>query len=176
MIGVLRTWLGRAVGDEVSLDAAVRAHGPAVWGVCRRLASSPEDAYQEIWLKVGRALPRFDPSGPASLRTWILRIADRHLIDLHRRERARGVSEPTDELVAADVAADVALDRDRRLASLEAALPLLPVDQRRVVLLHHLHGVSLEELAETEGVAVGTIKSRLHRGRARLRTLLGGGA
>lgn len=176
MIGVVRTWLGWATADEVSLDAAVRAHGPAVWGLCRRLAASPEDAYQEIWLKVARALPGFDPAGPATLRTWVLTIAHRHLVDLHRRARVRGVQEPDDELVAEGPGADQVIDTSRRLESLERAIERLPVDQRRVVVMHHLHGVPLEEIANVEGIAVGTVKSRLHRGRARLSALMEGGA
>src|SRR5690606_22014330 len=63
----------------------VAAHGPAVYALCRRLTPDPDDCYQEIWEKVFRALPRFDPGGAASVRTWILTIAHRHLVDRHRR-------------------------------------------------------------------------------------------
>lgn len=176
MIGAVRTWLGWTTHEEPSLDAVVRAHGPAVWGLCRRLAASPEDAYQEIWLKVGKGLPGFDPRGPATMRTWVLTIAHRHLVDLHRRARARGVQEPDDELAAEGPGADQALDTSRRLEALEQALEQLPQEQRRVVILHHLHGRPLDEIAASEGVAVGTVKSRLHRGRARLAALMEGSA
>ena len=67
------------------------------------------------------------------------------------------------------------LAQSRQLtARLEAALPLLAEEHRRVVVLHHLHGLPLEEIAAAEGVALGTIKSRLHRARARLLAALEG--
>lgn len=165
----------RGGGWEVAIShdpaTLIRAHGPALWSLCRRLCPEPEDAYQEIWEKALGAIERFDPSGPATIRGWLLTIAHRHLIDRHRRRSVRGVVVPLPDLsVAPD--AEEALDRAQRQARLEAALARLPEPQRRVVVLHHLHGRSLEQLAAAEGVALGTIKSRLHRGRARLAQLL----
>ena len=69
---------------------------------------------------------------------------------------------------------DERIDGQRRAERLEAALARLPVDMRTVIVMHHLNGVPLEDIAAAEGVAVGTVKSRLHRGRARLLELLGG--
>jgi RNA polymerase sigma-70 factor (ECF subfamily) len=77
-----------------------------------------------------------------------------------------------DALPPVDPDIDERLAQRQRTARLEVAVGRLPEDQRRVVVLHHLQGLSLQDLAETEGVAVGTIKSRLHRGRARLAQLL----
>jgi RNA polymerase sigma-70 factor (ECF subfamily) len=145
-----------------------------VWGICRRLAADPEDAYQAVWVKVFEALSRFDPGGTASLGTWIATIAHRHLVDLHRRHQVRGQVVPMAEILDPLPAADQLLDRSRRAARLEQALGVLPAPQRRVVVMHHLYGASVEDLAHGEGVAVGTVKSRLHRGRARLAQLLGG--
>lgn len=159
---------------HIDLDppTVLRAHGPLVWGLCRRLATEPEDAYQAIWEKVFRALDRFDPDGRASLRTWIATIAHRHLVDRHRRRKVRGQIEPTDDLPSIDPAADEQLQARQRRQRLERALKHLPVAQRRAVVLHHLNEVSLAEIAATEEVTVGTIKSRLHRGRKRLAELL----
>jgi RNA polymerase sigma-70 factor (ECF subfamily) len=154
--------------------ALVSAHGPLVFAMCARLASDPEDCYQEIWEKVLGALDGFDPAGPASIATWIATIARRHLIDRHRRRQVRGQVVSIAGLPSLEPAADEAIARRQRQARVEAALQRLPDPHRRVVVLHHLHGVPLEQLAEEEGVAIGTIKSRLHRGRARLAELLGG--
>ncbi len=165
----------RAVGGDPEARRLVLAeYGPMVWGLCYRLASQPEDAYQEIWEKVLKALGRFRLDGPASLRTWIATIAHRHLVDRHRRKRVRGEVVELGEIVAQDVAPDERIARRQRASRLEQALKGLPQAQRRVVVLHHLNGMPLDELASREGVAVGTIKSRLHRGRARLADLLGG--
>jgi RNA polymerase sigma-70 factor, ECF subfamily len=147
-----------------------------VYGLCRRLTPDPDDAYQEIWAKVLAALPRFNLGGTASVRTWIGTIARRHLIDRHRRRTVRGEVVPLREDALPDDApgADARLAQRRRAVRLEAALARLPDAQRRVVVLHHLQSVALADIAKDEGASIGTIKSRLHRGRGRLAELLGG--
>jgi RNA polymerase sigma-70 factor (ECF subfamily) len=146
----------------------VAAHGDLVYGMCRRLAVDPDDCYQEIWIKILRALPSFDPRGAAPLRGFVATIARRHLVDQHRREVVREKVARAAGPPAAPAGPEDALDHLRDRARLEAALDDLPTDQRHVVVQHHIHGVPLEQLASDEGVALGTIKSRLHRGRARL--------
>lgn len=140
--------------------------------MCRRLADDPDDAFQEVWAKVFAALGSFRADGPASIRTWIRSVAQRHLVDLHRRGKVRGAV-----LSYEDRAADVASVEQRiatrqTVASLTRALDRLPAEQRRVVVGHHLGGLTLVELADAESVAIGTVKSRLHRGRARLAEIL----
>ena len=151
----------------------IAAHGPRVFAMCARLASEPEDCYQEIWEKVLGALHGFDPSGAASITTWIATIARRHLIDRHRRQVTRGEVVSIAGLPSREPAVDEEIARRQEKARVEGALQRLPEPHRRVVVLHHIHGVPLEQLASEEGVALGTIKSRLHRGRARLAELLG---
>jgi RNA polymerase sigma-70 factor (ECF subfamily) len=152
----------------------IREHGPRVFAMCARLAADPEDCYQEIWEKVLSALDRFDPQGPATLGTWIATIARRHLIDAHRRRQVRGEVLSIAQLPASEPAADEQVAQIQRRERIEAAVARLPDAQRRVVVLHHIHGVPLEQLAEEEGVPIGTLKSRLHRGRTQLAELLGG--
>jgi RNA polymerase sigma-70 factor (ECF subfamily) len=155
-------------GDRDEQARILETHGPAVYGVCRRLAPDPDDCYQEIWEKVFAALARFDANGPAALSTWILTIAHRHLVDRHRRRRVRGVvvslPDVTDE--GPDPYARVSDEQRRR--RLEHALSQLTDEHRRVVVLHHIHDLPLEAIAAVERVAVGTVKSRLHRARAEL--------
>ncbi|MFT5681248.1 MAG: RNA polymerase sigma-70 factor (ECF subfamily) [Myxococcota bacterium] len=154
-------------------ETLLRRHGGMVYGLCRRQApESAEDCYQEVWEKVFAALPRFDPDGPATLRTWIGTIARRHLIDHHRRQKVRGMVREAPDLPSPGSPVDERIDTAYRIQRLEEALTHLPPAQRRVVISHHLQGVPLTQLAEEEGVAVGTIKSRLHRGRERLAQLL----
>ncbi|MDP2314139.1 MAG: RNA polymerase sigma factor [Pseudomonadota bacterium] len=155
-------------GDPEARRSLIESLSPVVWSICRQLDPDPEDACQEIWEKVLRALPRFDPAGPASVKTWVARITHRHLVDRHRRRKVRGIAvDPDDEL-------SVSVTPRPELGRLEGALAQLPDVHRRVVILHHVHGVALEDIAEEEGVPVGTIKSRLHRARARLMEILGG--
>lgn len=163
-----------ASGDPDARALLVRVHGPLVWSLCRRLGPEPQDAYQEIWEKVFGALCRFDPEGSASVRTWIATIAHRHLVDRHRRRTVRGEVVELGEVLlstgSGEEYADTLADIDR----LEAALQRLPEGHRRVVVMHHLQDRSLDEIAASEGIATGTVKSRLHRARARLLELLGG--
>jgi len=155
--------VARAVGgDPLARRAVIQQFGPLVWSICRRLASDPEDSYQAIWEKALKALDRFDPYGAAAFSTWIASIAHRHLVDEHRRRQVRGTLVPVDELVAPMV------EHDDRMGRLEAAIEQLPDGLRRVVVLHHLHGVPLDRIAADEDVPVGTIKSRLHRARGLL--------
>lgn len=152
----------------------VAQHGPLVWSLCRRLDPEPEDAYQEVWEKLLRNVGRFDPSGRASLRTWLATVSHRHLVDRHRRRTVRGDVVPIDGLASPVEGGEGALQRVRGVRQLEAAVSTLPESQRRVVVMHHVHEVSLIDIAASEGVAVGTVKSRLHRARARLAQVLGG--
>jgi len=161
-------------GDAQAWETLLGLYGPRVYGLCARLAPDPEDCYQQIWEKVFRALPRFDPRGPADLGSWIGTIARRALIDRHRRRSRAGQVLPLEEYRDPGRGADEQVERRQRSQALERALRRLPPDQRHVVLAHHLQGVPLATLAAEEGVALGTIKSRLHRGRARLAQLMGG--
>jgi RNA polymerase sigma-70 factor (ECF subfamily) len=158
----------------VRTEDLVDTHGPRIYAMCARLDPDPDEGYQEIWERVLGALARFDPSGPASIGAWIATIARHHLVDRHRRRGVRGEVVPIDRLPAIEPAADERIAVRQRNARVEAALKRLPEAHRRVLVLHHVHGVPLETLASEENVAVGTIKSRLHRGRTRLAELLGG--
>ncbi len=145
-----------------------------VWGLCRRLTPDPEDAYQVIWEKALKALPRFDPNGSAKFSTWLATVAHRHLIDRHRRRKVRGEIVPADNLPSVTSGADERLQAKQRQSRLEAAIGRLPEAQRRVVVLHHLQELPLQQIAVSEDVSIGTVKSRLHRGRARLALLITG--
>ena len=158
-------------GDADAWSALIDEHGPRIWSVCRRLAREPEDAYQEVWERIQRTLPRFDPAR-GTLRAWMTAITHRHLIDRHRRRQVRGEVLRLDDRASVLPMVDEQIDRSRRKARLDEAIARLPDAQRRVVVLHHLGGRSLADIADEEGVAIGTIKSRLHRGRARLAELL----
>jgi len=159
-------------GDAGAWQALLREHGPRVWSLCRRLTREPEDAYQEVWLKVHRNLSRYDPTR-AGFATWVTAITHRHLVDRHRRQRVRGEVLELPDLADPGPWPDEQVRTQARRRTLEQALRRLPEPQRRVVVLHHLYGEPLETIAEREGVAKGTVKSRLHRARARLAELIG---
>jgi RNA polymerase sigma-70 factor (ECF subfamily) len=156
-----------AQGDRACREQLVRELGPLVLALCRRLSVEPDDDFQAVWEKVFRSLPRFDPSGPAKLSTWVAALTHHHLLD---RQRAAAVR------ARADLQDLLALPREEgpaeREARLELALASLPEELRRIVVAHHLGGLPLSELASQEELPVGTLKSRLHRARALLATAL----
>jgi RNA polymerase sigma-70 factor (ECF subfamily) len=160
--------------DAPDPEAVLAAHSGLVWTICRRLSPDPDDAFQDVWEKVLEGLPRFDPTRAASIATWIAVVAHRALVDRHRRRKVRGDVLPLPEIAANGPDVEELAAGREGVAALEDALALLPADQRRVVVLHHVHGLELEAIAAGEGVPLGTVKSRLHRGRAALVARLGG--
>lgn len=134
-----------------------------MWAVCRRISPEPEQAWQEVWERIFRALPDFDLEGAASFRTWSLTLAHRLLVDRWRRARLRA-AEPLEEEPAAVLLPTLPF---------EAALAALPESHRRLLVLHHGEGLTLEEITRIEGVPLGTLTSRLHRARASLAAALG---
>ncbi|MEN0066669.1 MAG: sigma-70 family RNA polymerase sigma factor [Myxococcota bacterium] len=152
-----------------TLDALLAHHGDRLYGLCARLDPDPDDAYGSVCERLLRQIDRFDATR-GTLLNWSMTVAHRVLVDRHRRRRdvvPLSGREPASTTTAFRIVED-----QQRSARLEAALRELDESQRRVVVLHHLEGLPLTEIATTEGIAVGTVKSRLHRGRAHLAVLL----
>jgi RNA polymerase sigma-70 factor (ECF subfamily) len=124
-----------------------------------------EDLAQETFLRAFRALPGFDPDGPARVSTWLLTIATRLALDEKKRQRRP-------EPVVLDAPAPATPERVARQHELRAALAQaiesLPDDQRAAFVLGEFHDFSLQEIAEALGAPVGTIKTRLFRARDKL--------
>ena len=161
-------------GDLAAWQRLVSHHGPRVYALCRRLDVDPDDAYQACWEKIYTALDGFDSTQSTPFGAWVHTLTRRLLIDRHRRRQRRSVlnMRTTPPPSVPPAAEDVVLSRERS-ALLESSLQKLPALQRRVIILHHIEGLSLEDIAAHEQTAIGTIKSRLHRGRARLARTLG---
>ncbi|MGD0765111.1 MAG: sigma-70 family RNA polymerase sigma factor [Dehalococcoidia bacterium] len=167
-------------GDLTAFNVLVASHQDGVYGLCLRMLASPEaaeDTTQEVFLAAYRNIQRFRGG---VFRAWLLRIAANACTDeLRRRRRRPQVS------LDADDSADAPLDLADRASSpeewalrhemashIQAALMRLPTDQRAAVVLCDVQGLSYEETAEILSVSLGTVKSRLSRGRARLRGFL----
>jgi RNA polymerase sigma-70 factor (ECF subfamily) len=140
-----------------------------------------EDLVQELLIKL---VPRVDEMEQIeSLRPWLLRILYNRYVDDYRRARSSPIDanhsgwNPDDEEPIAD-AISQAVDpipsgeQEELRQSLHKALSLLEPEQRDVVLLHDMEGYTAEEVAGIMEIQVGTVKSRLHRARARLKLLL----
>jgi RNA polymerase sigma-70 factor (ECF subfamily) len=169
-------------GDLTAFNTLVTRHQRAVFSVCLRLLrdrEQAEDATQDTFIRAWQAIDSFR-GGMA--RPWLLRIATNRAYDLLRARARR----PADSLDAElyEVEPDwtsqapptehpeLFATRAELSGALEAALARLPEDQRLAIILADVQGYGYEEIAGIMGVAVGTVKSRISRGRARLRDML----
>jgi RNA polymerase sigma factor (sigma-70 family) len=163
-----------ARGDEAAVAELYDRFGRVAYGLALRIlrdASLAQDAVQEAFVTAWRTAAGFDTArGSAS--TWLLTLVHRRAVDLVRRE-ARRRGDPLDEAPAASGgAADEAawLRGERR--RVQAALARLPSEQRSALELAYYGGLTQSELAERLGVPLGTVKSRMFAGLAKLRELL----
>jgi RNA polymerase sigma-70 factor (ECF subfamily) len=165
-------------GDPRALDALLRRHYDKVHAVCRRIAGSArdaDDATQEAMIGIVRGLPRFD--GRSQFSTWIYRIATNAALDeLRRRKRRPALALVSDEGEAAETVdpraertVEAAVDR----MTIDAALDELGEEFRTAVVLRDVADLDYGEIADVLSVPVGTVKSRIARGRSQLAVTLG---
>jgi RNA polymerase sigma-70 factor, ECF subfamily len=162
-------------GDRSALDQLLRRHVDMVHAVCSRIAGNPADAAdatQEALIAIVRGLPRFD--GRASARTWMYRIATNACLDELRRRGRRprpGLDDVTADRASDQPGLDAAVT-DR--LTIDAALARLPESFRVAVVLRDVQGMDYAQIAEVLGVPLGTVRSRIARGRQGLAELLTG--
>ncbi len=178
-------------GSEEAFAVLIAQFHPSLYSLIARSLQDPADAAditQEVFIKVFRSIRSFH--GESSLRTWLYRIAlreasnQRRWWSRHKRQEltidssAAGLDDESDmpSLSATladrrDSPFDCAAQNQVR-AKVEAALQQLPEAYRTVVILRELEGFAYEEIAEVLDVNLGTVKSRLMRGRAALKTVL----
>lgn len=166
-------------GDIPAFEVLVRKYQDRLHNALTRFlgdTSSSQDVAQEAFLKAYLRIREF--RGDSQFYTWLYVIA-RNLAMSHRRSparRARPASLDEDLAVegrGGDDPVHRAMSRDRERLVQEALLALDP-DQRWIVVMRDIDGRDYEEIAQTTGVPVGTVKSRLHRARMQLRHLLDG--
>lgn len=161
-----------SAGDASAFEELVRRHEQRIYNLCLRMLGRPEDARdatQEAFLAALKKLSSF--RGEARFATWLHRVAVNACYDILRRRQRR----PEDELpeepgpAPGDLAESAAEAIDVREALLK-----IPEDFRVVLILHDVHDIGYDEVSETLGIPVGTVKSRLHRARVAMAQLLGG--
>jgi RNA polymerase sigma-70 factor, ECF subfamily len=162
--------LAAAGGDRGALEQLLDGHADRIHAVCRRIVVNPDDALdatQEALLAIARGIRRFD--GRAAFSTWAYRVATNAALDELRRRKRRPlttVDDAVDPPVAGgEAAVDARLDVD-------AALERVPEEFRVAVVLRDLADLDYAEIAAVLDVPVGTVKSRVARGRAALRAEL----
>jgi len=175
-------------GDLDALNWLVLRYQTRVYNLCYRMLSDPDaaaDATQEAFLSAWRAMSRFKGE---QFRTWILRIATNACLDMLRSRKRRPTQsidswnsgdsseEASEPLPIADL--DPSIDPERQVlraetvATIQLGLERLPDDQRTVLVLVDVQGLSYEEAATVTGANLGTVKSRVNRARSRMRDFL----
>jgi RNA polymerase sigma factor (sigma-70 family) len=158
-----------------SWDEIVRQHSARVYRLAYRLAGNRQDAEdltQEVFVRVFRSLSSFQPG---TFEGWLHRITTNLFLDQARRkQRIRFDSLPDDfhDRLPGLPPPDVAFVRDLFDADIEAALAKLSPEYRAAVVLCDVEGLSYEEIATVLDVKIGTVRSRIHRGRSMLRKAL----
>lgn len=163
-------------GDPAAFEEVYLRHADMVFGLALRMSGDREEAAdlaQETFLRVFRHLGRF--RGRSSLKTWIYRITVNCCRSKLRGRARRRLERPLEQL--GEVADGRSGPEERTLGHdlgrrLAAALAELPLVFREAVLLRDVQGLSYGEIGEVLGVRIGTVRSRIARGRERLRDLL----
>lgn len=171
-------------GDHDAFRVLVERYQGRVYRLALRILRDEEqaqDAAQEAFLKVYRSLDRFE--GRSSFYTWLYRLTMNVCLDLKRRDRSDRRVEWNEELPpepddSSPMAPDpipepsAELERSQLRDAMQSAIDTLPDDARRTFLLREVDGLSYAEIARALGIPKGTVMSRLHYARRRLRTAL----
>jgi RNA polymerase sigma-70 factor, ECF subfamily len=159
-------------GSAADWEALVQAHQQPVFRYAYLLsgdADEAEDIAQEAFIRAYHALGRFDETRP--LRPWLLRITA-NLAHNRRRSAARYLA-ALQRLVRREPATGMRIEekteQNLQNTSLRHAVDGLPADDRQIIYLRYFLDLTVEETAAAEGIAPGTVKSRLHRALNRLR-------
>ena len=157
-------------------EAVVRDHSARVYRLAYRLTGNSHDAEdltQEVFVRVFRSL---DSYIPGTFEGWLHRITTNLFLDMARRKqriRFEGLADETEARLGGSEPTPAQAFDDRHLdGDIHAALMALAPEYRAAVILCDIEGLSYEEIADTLGVKLGTVRSRIHRGRAQLRQAL----
>ena len=161
-----------ASGDSAAVRECMDKFGPLIWSIARRLSRTPadaEDATQEIFLDIWRSAARFDAS-QGSDKIFIATIARRRLIDRLRKTTAEPPMDPVEvldtvEWSASSTASETCMEAEQATRALQELRP----EQRQVLELGLLHGLSQSEIAARLQMPLGTVKSFMRRGLIKVR-------
>lgn len=164
-------------GDErvPTWEEVARDHGRFIYTVAFRLTGKHDDAQdltQEVLLRVRRGLATYRPG---TIEGWLSRITTNAFLDQVRRAKRRQESTLPDEpdlVLPSAPSAEADFDRLGLGADVQTALLSLPAEYRAAVVLSDIVGLSYQEVADALEVPVGTVRSRIHRARSRLRSRL----
>lgn len=171
-------------GDVNAYEALVLEHQKSVYNIALRMTGNSDDAYdisQEAFLKAYRSLHDF--RGDCGFGSWVYRMAANMSIDHLRRQKRRRADETvyldddaegTRPTEIPDMSGEpyTALERKEMRKAVTEGLDRLDEEQRLILILRDINGLSYSEIAETLKIEISTVKSRIYRARARLANIL----
>ncbi|MGI8532961.1 MAG: RNA polymerase sigma factor SigE [Geodermatophilaceae bacterium] len=164
-----------AVWVPPTWDQVVRQHSARVYRLAYRLSGNPHDAEdltQETFVRVFRSLANYQPG---TFEGWLHRITTNLFLDLvRRRQRIRfdALPDDTERMPGSAPSPDQVYAATHLDPQIQTALDALSPDFRVAVVLCDIEGLTYEEIAATLGIKLGTVRSRIHRGRVQLREAL----
>lgn len=164
------------VGPVPTWEDVAREHGAFIYTVAYRLTGSKHDAedlVQDVLVRVQRGLRTYQPG---SMQGWLSRITTNAFLDEVRRKKRRPTDflpDDAERVLPASAGADETLAHSSIPDEVQSAVMSLPEDYRAAVVLSDVVGLSYQEISDTLDVPIGTVRSRIHRGRSQLRGLLG---
>ena len=166
-------------GDVNAYEALVAAHEKNVYNLALRMTGNPadaEDMAQEAFLKAYRSLSEF--RGDSKFSVWLYRIVSNVCLDFLRKQKRRqtvslSVEDDEGEETQLDIpdlaqSPEELLERRMTREAVQKGLALLPPDQRQILLLREIQGLSYEEISQALDIETGTVKSRIFRARKKL--------
>lgn len=170
-------WLDAArKGDQEAFGELVRLYEKRVFALTSRMCRNPDDAAeaaQDAFLAAWQGLPKF--RGDSAFATWLYRLASNACVDLLRRENRRqadSLDEAALDLPSPEPSPQESAERKELREQVEDGLRQLPPEYRAVLVLREIHQLRYDEIAQALSLDAGTVKSRISRGRKRLREIL----
>jgi RNA polymerase sigma-70 factor (ECF subfamily) len=167
-------------GDSAAWEQVVHEYSRRVYNLAYRFTNrheAAEDLAQEVFVRVYRSLDQYDPEA-GDLANWLMRLARNLVIDDYRK-RGRTPTETSDDLTDHEyhleshiAAPDRGVEQQERSLQVHAAIAKLPADLRECVILRDIEELSYQEIVEILKIPIGTVKSRINRGRIELAKIL----
>lgn len=163
-------------GDQRSYERLLEKYRAPVFSICMRMVRNRDDAEdlaQDVFIKIFNILDRYNPSFPFS--SWLYRITSNLCIDFLRKNKRTvySLDKPVDgedgemsrQLPSGEIGPEREMELKEDMVTLENAIKQLPEHYRMIVLLRHQGHLSYDEISETLGIPLGTVKARIHRAR-----------
>jgi len=169
--------LERVGGQDYAFEQLLLRYEKLIHHIARRYFTNPEDALdasQDAVIRIYKGLPNVVIEEDGNLKAWICTVTANTCLDIVRKRRV-ATEELTDDKISISPSlpsAEESAITNERVREIVAAIAKLPDDHRMILILRDMQGLTYEELAESLGLTLGTVKSRLSRARSALKKML----